>query len=159
VNRQPPILSQKEHDDLANHIIDAYNSTREWTMGDIVNHITERDGKTMDRGLIKHLLDQDPRVHSCRGVPMDERRLQVKAKDITACFDYLAEVPPLASAEKRRKTIRPDLRGVGRLGAHSLIPVSYHISGKSRSPQCDQLLFHWPPFIQSREDSANLPHF
>jgi hypothetical protein len=40
-NGRPSILSQEEHYDLVNHIIDAYTSTRAWTMRDIFNHTTE----------------------------------------------------------------------------------------------------------------------
>jgi hypothetical protein len=91
VNVGPLILSQEEHDDLANHIIDADTSTRAWTMRDVINHITERYGKTMDVNSTRHMLDRDPRIKSCRGVPMEERRLQVRAEDITADYEHLAE--------------------------------------------------------------------
>jgi hypothetical protein len=83
VNGRPPILGQEEHNDLVNHITDTYTTPCAWTVRDTVNHITERYNKMIGLSSIKYIPDRDPRVKSCRGVPMEERRLQVTAEDIT----------------------------------------------------------------------------
>jgi hypothetical protein len=91
-NGRPSILSAEERDDLIGCIAAGYANNRAWTMRDIVGHISDRYGKKMDANSIRHMLDRDPRVKSCTGVPMEEKRLQVTAEDITAYFHRLAEV-------------------------------------------------------------------
>jgi hypothetical protein len=73
------ILSREEHDDIIGRILEAYTSNRAWTVRDIIGHITDRYRKTMDANSVRHMLDRDPHVKSCRGVPMEEKRLHIPA--------------------------------------------------------------------------------
>lgn len=91
VNGRPPILTPEEQEDLVGSILDAYAGNRPWTMRDIVAHITERYAKTLDQNTIRHLLNRDMRVRPCRGVPIEDKRLQVTAADIRSYFDELTE--------------------------------------------------------------------
>jgi hypothetical protein len=49
-----------------------------------------RPSETMDFHAIRHMLGSDPRVKTCRGMPMEERRLAVSPEDIEAYFHQLA---------------------------------------------------------------------
>jgi hypothetical protein len=46
---------------------------RSWTMSGFVKEINTTCHKTMDPNSVRHPLDRDPRVKSCRGVPMEAK--------------------------------------------------------------------------------------
>jgi hypothetical protein len=45
----------------------------------------------MDSNSARPMLDRDPRVKSCQGIPMEAKRLEVPASQIEAYFQRLAE--------------------------------------------------------------------
>jgi hypothetical protein len=46
--------------------------------------IGERYRKTMDANSVGHMPDRDPRVKSCKGLPMEEKRLDAASEAIAA---------------------------------------------------------------------------
>jgi hypothetical protein len=92
LNGRPSILSVSELEDLINKIINSYTINLPWTMHDIVHHITEQYGKTLEVNTIRHVLNRDSQIKTCRGIPMEEKRLQVSQQDIETYFTCLDEI-------------------------------------------------------------------
>jgi hypothetical protein len=91
LNGRPSLLTLDEHEDLVQQIMDGCHALHPWTMVEIVRHIADRYGKTLDPNTVCHLLHREPRLRTCRGIPMEERRLQGAREDVEAYFGRLDE--------------------------------------------------------------------
>jgi hypothetical protein len=66
-------------------------STSTRTTSDVIRCIGERYHKTMDVNSVRHMLDQNSRLKSCKGVPIEEKWLQVRKEEIAMYFERLTE--------------------------------------------------------------------
>jgi hypothetical protein len=72
-NGRPSILSEDEHEDLIRKILEPYEMRRPMSIGEVHYYIESRYQKSIDRHTVWHVLRRDPRIKSCKGLPMEAR--------------------------------------------------------------------------------------
>jgi transposase len=72
---RPSILSDEEHEHLIRTITEAYRMRRPMSIGEISYYIETRFQKSIERNMLRHMLRRDTGIKFCRGVPMEQPRL------------------------------------------------------------------------------------
>jgi hypothetical protein len=88
-NGRPPLLSTDQHEAIVAYLTDAYERGIPCTLHDISRFIEAEFHVALDHNTIHHLIDRDPRIRSIRGVPMEDKRVEVSPE---AVIRYLADL-------------------------------------------------------------------
>jgi hypothetical protein len=57
----------------------------------VMNFLQSQVKEALDKNTVYHILARDPRIRSCRGVPMEEKRLEVTPEEIAEYFRRASE--------------------------------------------------------------------
>jgi hypothetical protein len=77
---RPPLLGDEREP-----VEDAYRRGIPWTIAEILDFIQEGSLEPVDKNSVYHWLQREPRIKSCRGVPMEDHRIAVTPD---AILDY-----------------------------------------------------------------------
>jgi hypothetical protein len=91
-NGRLSILSDEEHEDRIRTITEAYQMRRPMSIGEFSYHIETRFQKSIERNTLWYMLRRDTRIKSCRGVPMEEPRLDVPIEAILTFFQQAIQI-------------------------------------------------------------------
>jgi hypothetical protein len=75
-------VSDEYREPLIKGIEEGYRPDTPWTMADILDLIQERSPRPVDKNSLYHWLQRQPRIKSCRGVPMEDHRPTVSLEAI-----------------------------------------------------------------------------
>jgi hypothetical protein len=89
---RPSVLSVSEHEELVHAIIARYEDRRPMSIGEVHFFLEDRFKKFIDRNTLWHLLRRDARIKTCRGIPIEEPRLNVTPEAIMAFLQHAMEV-------------------------------------------------------------------
>jgi hypothetical protein len=80
------ILGDECHERLVRQIKIADHHGIPWTITEILQLFQEQAAKAVDKNNVYHWLHREPRIKSCRGVPLGDRRLEITPEVIAGSF-------------------------------------------------------------------------
>jgi hypothetical protein len=86
---RPCILTDDEHNDIVDEILDAFDRNRPLTVHEVCRIIEERCGKVILPDTISHIMAREKRIRTCKAKPMEEARLEVTDDEIMQYFREL----------------------------------------------------------------------
>jgi hypothetical protein len=100
LNGPPPILTPAQQDQLFQAIAEAYTSGIPYTLADITSYVQRNFQVNIEKGTLSHMIDRDPRLKTCPGIPMDAKRVAVTPEQIQNFFvrgsELLSEYPHIS---------------------------------------------------------------
>jgi hypothetical protein len=85
-NGRLSILGDEHREDLVRQIETADRDGIPWTITEILQFFQARAAEAVDKNRVYHWLHREPRIKSCRGVPMEDRRLEITPEVIVDYF-------------------------------------------------------------------------
>jgi hypothetical protein len=83
---RPPALSWQEFDEIIAEILRGFGQQRPLTLPEIVSIVQNKILNSLLPDTLCHVLTQDPRLKSCRGHTIDERRMTISDEKIWGYF-------------------------------------------------------------------------
>jgi hypothetical protein len=88
---RPGLIAQTRLTELVRKIEEGYQSRRPWTMVEIMIFLQSQAKEPLDKNTVYHIIAREPRIKSCRGVPMEEKRLEVSPEQIAEYFERASQ--------------------------------------------------------------------
>jgi hypothetical protein len=89
---RPPLLSLPLRDQLVEFIQRRYDDRKPCTMPQILDYIMEISGTSLDRDTARMMLKRDGRVKPCKGMPIEEKRLEVSGEQLLGHFQRMFDM-------------------------------------------------------------------
>jgi hypothetical protein len=85
-NGRPPILTPLQMDELFESVADAYRNSKPWTIAQLRLYIERVFQISLEKSTLHHMVERDPRLKTCRGIPMEDSRVAGTSEQITEFF-------------------------------------------------------------------------
>jgi hypothetical protein len=110
---RPPILGTEQYQELTHTIHERYAARRSMSLSEVDYYVQTRFHVSMSRNTLRHLLRGDSEIKSCRGIPMEEARVDVTLEVIVDFFRRAIQFVDGGSGTFRLQHGRNGLSGLG----------------------------------------------
>jgi hypothetical protein len=85
-NVRPPLLTPEQQVQVVEMITDAYRRPSPCTLSELKAYIATSFDVVVEKSTLCHMIERDPRIKTCRGIPMGTRYTEITAEQITEFF-------------------------------------------------------------------------